>query len=141
MPPSLHLALEEWPDRVPVEAWGSGRVAFAGVVVDLKLPTDDGGVTLPVPDDELNRQVQPLIDLCKRVRQLPEVEMLAEAQDQLIAMRDPLRDEIRLYQVTETFPISETCPICRRNLGESDVAPRPSVPTRVRSIRKRARHE
>ena len=45
MPPSLHLALEEWPDRLPVEAWDNGRVAFAGVVVDLKLPTDAYGAT------------------------------------------------------------------------------------------------
>ena len=141
MPPSLHLALEEWPDRAPVEAWANGRVAFAGVVVDLKLPTDAYGAATALPEDELNRQIQPLIDLCERVRQLPEVEKLAEAQDQLTAMRDPLRDEIRLYQVTQMFPISEACPICRRNLGESDVAPRRSLDTRVRVFRKRARHE
>jgi hypothetical protein len=139
MPPGLHLALEEWPDRVPVEAWANGKVAFAGVVVDLKLPTDAYGGTTALSEDELNRQIQPLIDLCERVRQLPEVEMLAEVQDELTAMRDPLRDEVRLYQVTETFPISEACPICRRNLGESDIAPRRSLGTRVGVIRKRAR--
>jgi hypothetical protein len=45
------------------------------------------------------------------------VQHIAQAQDALIAMRQPLADKIKLYVAIETIPVATDCPICKGNVG------------------------
>ena len=54
-----------------------------------------------------------------RARVLPQVELIAKTQDALTELISPTFHAIRLWKVTETIPVVDKCPICRRNLGET----------------------
>ncbi len=68
-------------------------------------------------EPELRSLVQPLIDLCTEARNLPDVQNIAQAQDELTAKIQPLADELKLYLARETIPVATSCPICQVNVG------------------------
>ncbi len=110
-PPSLYLLLEEWPHGpVPVKGSQDGSVEVAGIRTTIS-------VTRILTEDELEAMVRPIVELCEAARTLPEVKEVRVAQDALAKRMQPLMDGLKLYRATETVPIAERCPICRRNLA------------------------
>lgn len=106
-PPSLHLALEEWPsEELPVRGYDDGRVEFAGILTRVPRPA------APV---HLEKLVAPLIELGTRARELPQVSTVARAQDALTGLIQPFLDELRLELFVEGIRVAADCPVCERN--------------------------
>ncbi len=111
--PSLHLALEGWPEGVvPVTGSVDGTVDVAGIRTSV--PRPDSRL---LDEDELRALAKPVLDLCGKARELPDVENIAHAQDALVGMIEPLADKVKLYAATETIPVATGCPICKLNVG------------------------
>jgi hypothetical protein len=107
--PSLHLALEDWsPEGVPVRGYDDGRVEFAGILT--KVPP-------PVAPAHLQKLVAPLVQLCTRARELPQVTTIASTQDALTSLIQPFLDELRLELFVEGVRVASDCPVCQRNAG------------------------